>query len=653
MKPFAGAFRDANPETLGGSKSSRQLPPCPSFNLDFACSRRKGPSMRKVFWWTGGFLLLGVLAGAAFLSNLIWFQPWFIDHYFERVFLETALRNPELLTSTRALKPLGLRFYHDDLQDHSDDASLERVERLERQSTTLRAYQDETLSGPQQLSKDILQAYFEPQLALAEFRHHNYPINQLFGYQNVFPSFMSVQHWIEDRYDAEAYIARLKKLPNAFEQLIEGTKIRAAKGITPPTFVVDKVLGNLQSFVEPTPAENSLTTSFAEKLNATSIDEKEREQLMDEVQKAVEQDVYRAFGTLISFLEDFRNQTNSDDGVWKLPQGDRFYELKLWEMTTTRLPPEEIHRRGLEEVARIQTEMLSILNAEGYGDGENFASAMNALAEDPRHYFSDSTKGRDRILETYRELIDEVEAKLDPWFNLRHRVGVEVLRVPEFREATAPGAYYQSPSLDGDEPGRFFANLYDIRATPKWGMRTLTYHEAVPGHHLQRAVASEVEGLPTFRRLIPFTAFTEGWALYAERLAYEMGLMEDPLDNLGRLQAELFRAVRLVVDTGIHRFRWNRDKAISYMKTNLGSADSDVEAEVERYIVMPAQATAYKVGMDFILDQRRRSQEALGEAFQHAEFHDAVLRNGAVPLSILAEQIDAYIAEKQLSLGSI
>ncbi|MEO0811860.1 MAG: DUF885 domain-containing protein, partial [Myxococcota bacterium] len=334
----------------------------------------------------------------------------------------------------------------------------------------------------------------------------------------------------------------------------------------------------------------------------------------------------------------------TDDGVWKFPDGEKFYDLCLWQQTTTRTSADAIHKRGLEEVDRIQGEMLKILEEQGYEIEDGFAAAMEQLSADEKHYFEDSDAGREAILERYRALIEEIEGKLEPWFRRRHKATVEVKRVPEFREKTAPGAYYNGPSLDGEEPGRFYANLYDMKATPRWGMRTLAYHEAVPGHHLQVSVNAELEGVPTFRRILPFTAFSEGWALYAERLAWEMGLESDPLDNLGRLQAELFRAVRLVVDTGIHRFKWSREKSIEYMVANLGNAPSDAEAEIERYIVNPGQATAYKVGMDFILGLRDKAKSKLGDAFDIRDFHDAVLENGSVPLSILEAQIDAYIA---------
>ncbi|MEM7353510.1 MAG: DUF885 domain-containing protein, partial [Acidobacteriota bacterium] len=322
------------------------------------------------------------------------------------------------------------------------------------------------------------------------------------------------------------------------------------------------------------------------------------------------------------------------------------YRLALQLFTTSDLEPEAIHRMGLAEVERIQAEMLTILDETGRDVSAGFAPAMAALQDDPSFYYPDTDEGRAAILRDYQVMIDEISAGLDGAFDIRPVAGVEVRREAEFKEATAPGAHYQRPAMDGSRPGVFFANLYDIKATPKYGMRTLAYHEAVPGHHFQIALQMEQEDLPFFRRLIPFTAFSEGWALYAERLAWELGFLEDPYDNLGRLQAELFRSVRLVVDTGIHHQRWSREAAIDYMLANTGMAESDVTSEIERYFIMPGQACAYKIGMMKILELREKAQEALGERFDLREFHRVVLTGGAMPLPMLERVVDELIESK-------
>jgi uncharacterized protein (DUF885 family) len=272
---------------------------------------------------------------------------------------------------------------------------------------------------------------------------------------------------------------------------------------------------------------------------------------------------------------------------------------------------------------------------------------MRKLATSPAQLYPDTDEGRAQILTDYEAIINEVTAGLDPYFATKPKAKVVVKRVPSFAEKTAPGAYYNPPPLDGSKPGTFYANLHDVSETPKYGMRTMAYHEAVPGHHLQIAIAQEIKGLPIFRSVVPFTAYAEGWALYAEQLAWEAGYEKDPLDNLGRLQAELFRSVRLVVDTGLHSKRWTREQAIDYMMINTGMPEAAVIVEIERYLINPGQALAYKVGMIKILELRERAKTALGSKFDIREFHDEVVKNGAMPLAVLERIIDAYVARKK------
>jgi uncharacterized protein (DUF885 family) len=318
-------------------------------------------------------------------------------------------------------------------------------------------------------------------------------------------------------------------------------------------------------------------------------------------------------------------------------------------MTTTDYSADKIHNIGLGEVTRIQAEILSILDSEGFDIDQGFTSAINELASQERFYYPDTDAGREQILADYQTILDEIDEGLGNSFSMRPEAGMEVQRIPLFKEKTAPGAYYSPPSIDGSRPGVFYANLYDVKATPKYAMRTLAYHEGIPGHHFQIAIGMELEGLPIFRTLPLFTAYVEGWALYTEYLAWELGFQDDPFDNIGRLQAELFRAVRLVVDTGLHEKRWTREEAITYMINNTGMAESDVISEIERYVVMPGQATAYKVGMMKILDVREKAKTALGDMFVLSEFHDVVLKNGAVPLDILDQLIEKWVAEKLAS----
>jgi uncharacterized protein (DUF885 family) len=432
------------------------------------------------------------------------------------------------------------------------------------------------------------------------------------------------------------YISRLKESKRFYTQSLEGMRIREQKGIYPPTFVVQRVLDEMQGFIDKPAAENILYTSLAKKIDDSElINNEQKSDLLAQTEAEIENTVYPTYQMLIEYFNGIKSKTSSNDGIWQMPQGEDVYKLALRFLTTTDYSADEIHNIGLSEVLRIQAEILTILESEGFDVTLGFTSAINELAAQEQFYYPDTDEGREQILADYQVILDEINTGLGDSFSMRPKAGMEVKRIPLFKEKTAPGAYYQQPSLDGSRPGAFFANLYDIKATPKYGMRTLAYHEGIPGHHFQIAIAMELDGLPIFRTLSVFTAYVEGWALYSEYLAWELGFQDDPYDNIGRLQAELFRAVRLVVDTGIHDKRWTREEAISYMLANTGMAESDVTSEIERYIVIPGQATAYKVGMMKILEVRQKAKDALGDKFVLGEFHDVVLKNGAVPLDIL------------------
>jgi uncharacterized protein (DUF885 family) len=461
---------------------------------------------------------------------------------------------------------------------------------------------------------------------------------------------MDSSHQVNSVEDAENYLSRMSELPRKHEQYLLGLKIRESKGIIPPRFVIDRVLVQMRDFVATPAQENILYTSLAKKLGeAEEIDEAQAVEILDRVATSIDETVYPAYDLFINYFSELEAKAGEDHGYWHLPNGPAAYKMALRLFTTTDYSAEEIHQIGLSEVARIQGEMLEIFAAEGIDVSQGYTEAMDAYSSRPEFYYEDSDEGRAQILEDYQAMLDEFDASLDSVFNIRPKAGLEVLRIPAFKEETAPGAYYEQPALDGTRPGRFYANLYDIKATPKFGMRTLAVHEGIPGHHFQVAIAMELEGVPVLRRLPLSAAYVEGWALYAERMAWEQGLLPTAADNIGRLTAELFRAVRLVVDTGIHHKRWTRDEAISYMKANTGMTESDVIAEVERYIVMPGQATAYKVGMMKILELRQKAMDSLGDQFDIRDFHDVVLKNGAVPLDILERIVDEYIAATHAS----
>ena len=603
--------------------------------------------VKKIFKWLGILLLTVIVIGGSFAAYE-WNadKPMRFRSFVDREVLKMAFESPETLTSLGFLESIGITSHNGEL----DDASLEKADelfvKLKQVHKTLNSYEDNSLSASDLLSKEIAMYLLDFAKESEKFRYHNYPVNQLFGIQNGYPSFMEAQHQINSTDDVENYLLRLALVEKKFTQELEGIKLREEKGIIPPVFVIERVLEEMNTFVDKPIEENILYTSLAKKMkDSGNIEDAEQTKLLVRAKENINDFVHPAYKLLIDYFTAIKDKATNDDGYWRLPDGEEAYASSLKFFTTTDYTPQYIHDLGLREVDRIQSEIMTILAAQNFDVSQGFTSAIDTLAADESFYYEDSDAGREQILKDYQKILDEIDAGLDSAFRIRPSAGMEVVRIPEFKEKTAPGAYYQQPAIDGSRPGRFFANLYDIKATPKYSMRTLAYHEGIPGHHFQIAVAMELEGLPLFRMFSPFTAYVEGWALYSEYLAWEMGFQDDPFDNIGRLQAELFRAVRLVVDTGIHYKKWTREEAIDYMKMNTGMAQSDVVSEIERYIVMPGQATSYKVGMMKILALREKAKSALGDKFDLRDFHDVVLKNGAVPLDILERFIDSYIAE--------
>ncbi|MEY2500446.1 MAG: hypothetical protein QOI07_780 [Verrucomicrobiota bacterium] len=599
---------------------------------------------RRILKWFGAILALLVIVLAVFLINLIWFRPWSLNLFYEKVFAQVLFDEPELLSSIGLVERFGITGHNAKLGDASPAHQQRFFDRSKKDLEDLHSYPLEKQNASQKLSTHILEWFMTQQIEGEKYQWHNYPVNQLFGVQNEFPSFMANIHRLLAPRDCEYYRQRLIAVGPKFDQLLESLKVREQKGILPPRFVVEKVLVEMNNFVAQPPAENILATSF--KTRAAKIGEfndEQRAMFQKRIETAITDNVYPAYRKLIDYFNGVLPKTTTDDGVWKLPDGEAFYAYALRRNTTTTLNPQEIHDLGLREVARIESEMRTLLDANGFA-GRPIGEAMAALGKDPRFLFSNDDKGRADALAEYTRLINDAIERSRLLFATVPKAKVEVQRVPVFKEATSAGAYYNGASLDGTRPGVFYANLRDMNEISKWSMRTLAYHEGVPGHHWQIATAQELKGLPQFRKLIPFTAYSEGWALYTEWLAKEAGWYDgDPFGDLGRLQAELFRGVRLVVDTGIHAKRWPREQAINYMHDKTGMGEKEVTAEIERYIVNPGQACAYKVGMLKIQELRRRAQTELGTRFDQRQFHDAVLKNGALPLDILEEQVANYI----------
>jgi uncharacterized protein (DUF885 family) len=602
--------------------------------------------MRTAFRWIFRTLLLLLVIFALLLIHTIWFKPIKPDWFYNRVFAEYGFQDPQMMSSMRML-PSWMDWYSDDLSDQSLAQEKKLQAKLRADLETLRQYDRAAMNEADALNYDMLEYFLALQAEGEPFAHHNYPLNQLFGIQNEFPTFMATQHPVESMAEAEDYVARLNKAPAMVDQVLEGVLLRERENIIPPTFVVEKVLKEMRAFVAAKPAQNILYTSLVEKFDKAdkAISADERKKMLAQTEAAIRDKVYPAYGKFIAYYEKLLPKTTGNNGVWALPNGKAFYAYAVKMHTTTNMTPEQVHQLGLSEVARIEAEMDAILKGEGLTLG-SVGARVQGISKRPDQLYANTDAGRKQIIDDFQSIINDIDKGLTPYFNVRPKMGVKVERVPVFREATAPGAYYNGPAFDGSRPGIFYINLRNTGEVAKFGMRTLAYHEAIPGHHFQIAIQQELTGVPIFRKVLPFTAYAEGWALYSERLAWEAGFQKAPLDNLGRLQAEMFRAVRLVVDTGLHDKRWTREQAITYMLEKTGMPETDVVAEIERYLVMPGQALAYKVGMNKILELRDNAKKQLGTKFDLKAFHDVVLTGGSMPMALLEQRVKQWV-EKQ------
>lgn len=607
--------------------------------------------MRIALRWFFRLILLALLATILLVAHTLIFKPLKPNWFYERVFLEFGIQDPQMLSSMRML-PSWMDWYSDDLTDQSLAQEKKMQAKLKQDLATLQQYDRKSMNEADALNYDMLNYFLEIQAEGEKFAHHNYPLNQLFGIQNEFPTFMATQHPVESVKDAENYLARLNKAPEMASQVMEGLLVREQEKILPPTFVVEKVLKEMRAFVAVPPKQNILYSSLSEKfseLKKNEISTEQQKQLLAETETAIREKVYPAYAKFISYYETLQPKTTGNHGVWALPDGDAFYAYSVKMHTTTDMTPEQVHQLGLSEVARIEAEMDAILRAEGLTMG-SVGARMQGISKRLDQLYPDTDAGRTQIINDFQTIINDINKGLAPYFNSRPKMGVDVERVPEFREKTAPGAYYNPPAFDGSRPGVFYINLRNTAEVAKFGMRTLAYHEGIPGHHFQIALQQELTGVPTFRKVLPFTAYAEGWALYSERLAWEAGFQKAPLDNLGRLQAEMFRSVRLVVDTGMHYKHWTREQAIAYMLEKTGMPETDVVAEIERYLVMPGQALAYKVGMNKILELRERAKTELGTKFDIKAFHDVVLTGGSMPMALLEQRVDQWIVRQKSAL---
>ncbi len=591
---------------------------------------------------------LGVLTALTLLGStpaVAQESPGGLNTLFDQAFDELSERRPTELTR------LGVKKLNDRWDDLSPSEAKARYGVMKRWAEQVRKAGTEGLDQETALSLKLFLGQVEQERAALEFTEYDYPVNQMFGWQAEVPAFLINTHTVESVADAEAYILRLQRLPALFEELTDGMKRREARGIMPPKFVFEYVLGDIDNLLtgypltEDAAKPHPLWSDFSSKVKGLKLSSKDEAALLERGKAALREGFAPAYRSLREVAASQHERATADDGVWKFPRGAEYYEFELRRVTTTKLSADEIHRLGLSEVERIQGEMKAILEQVGFqGSLPEFFEAMRV---DPRFLYPNDEAGRKAYLQEATAIIDRMRDSLDDFFLTKPKAPLVVKAVEPFREKSAGKAFYESPALDGSRPGIYYANLYDMASMPKYQMEALAYHEGIPGHHMQLSIAQELQGLPKFRRLGGYTAYIEGWGLYCEQLPKEHGFYQDPYSDFGRLAMELFRAARLVVDTGIHAKKWTRQQGLDYYLANTPNARGDCLKMVDRHIVMPGQATAYKVGMIEILRLREKARKALGPAFDLREFHDAILVHGAVPLDTLEDLVDSYIAGKK------
>jgi len=469
-----------------------------------------------------------------------------------------------------------------------------------------------------------------------------YVISQLTGAYGQGPDFLDSQHRIEDKEDAEAYLARLAGFATVLDQELEVVQHDVALGVTPPDFVISRALVQMRK-LRDVPAEKSV---MVESIVRRTKDKKIDGDYQTVATHLVEQRVYPALDRQIAYLESLKAKAVHDAGVWRLPDGAAYYAASLEAATTSSMSPDEIHQLGLDVVKDHTAKIDAIMRANGLAQG-TVGERLRAMYDDPKFRYPNTDEGKDKLIADLNVKVQAIRAKLPAWFGALPKADLLIKRVPKYTEGGAPGGYYQNASLDGSRPGTYYINLRDTSEVPSWTLPTLTYHEGIPGHHLQISITQESQ-LPLIRKIGGFTAYIEGWALYAEQLADEMGMYDnDPWGKIGQLHDSMFRGVRLVVDTGMHAKRWSREQAIKYYVDTLGDQEASAVTEIERYCVWPGQACAYMVGKLTILKLRDKAKAALGSKFDIHKFHDAVLLSGALPLDVLDRVVDDYIAAAQ------
>jgi uncharacterized protein (DUF885 family) len=571
-----------------------------------------------------------------------------INKFFEKSFEAELKSSPQLQTE------IGIKTDYNKLDDYSEEFQKLENERAKGILQELHSFKFDALNIEEQTSYRLFENEIKQKLSAYEWRFHYHPFNQMFGYQSSFPAFLINKHTIENENEAHAYISRVAAFSVQMDQVLEGMVVRDRKGIIPPKFVYAKVERDTRNLLKGFPLTNDprfmhpLYEDFTSKISKVKdLSTRTKEQLSVDLGLALKKKLAPSYRKFLAYWAKLDLKAKFNNGAWALPQGEAYYKSQLKIHTTTDLSAKEIHLLGLSEVDRIQSEMRQIASQLHFKG--NLKDFFGYLKTNPIFYYPNTDGGRRQYISEVESLIRGMNEDLARILTLRPNANLIVKSVEPFREKSAGLAFYESPSEDGKRPGIYYLNTNNMKALPKWAMAALAHHEGLPGHHLQIAIATQMKGLPRFRRYTFSTAFIEGWGLYAEYIPKELGSYGDLYSDFGRLSMELWRACRLVVDTGIHFQKWTREQSIKYLTDQTPIDEREALVEVERYFISPGQATAYKIGMIKILDLRERAKLKLKDKFELPLFHDEVLRHGSLPLNILEEKIMSWIESRSRS----
>jgi uncharacterized protein (DUF885 family) len=564
--------------------------------------------------------------------------------FVDRAFDEAVALSPEALTG------LGIKQDYGRLDRYTDAAAAEELALAERQLAELKAgFDPARLSGQGRLTYALFENAVETQRRQHRWRSHRFPVSTNGSPAGQIPVFLINQHRVDSVADAEAYVSRLTEVERVMAEVSDRIRRQAEQGVVPPKFIFRPVREDARKVITGAPfgpgPDSTIFADFKKKVAALDAPADAKARLIADARAALTGPFRRGYGTLLAGLDAIEPKAKGNDGAWSLPEGEAYYASQLLYSTTTDMSADAIHRLGLDEVRRIQGEMERIKDRVGF---KGTLQSFFAHIKDGRQFkYPNTEAGRAQYLKDANAFIAQAMAKAPQYFHRLPKAPLEVRAVETWRQETASVAFYNQPTPDGSRPGIYYVNLADMNQVLKPQIEGISYHEGAPGHHFQIARAIELEGVPKFRRFGFYGAYVEGWGLYAERLAKEMGFYQDPYSEFGHLSLELWRAVRLVTDTGLHAKRWSRERAIDYFRDNSLLSERDIVKEVERYINNPGQATSYKVGQLKIVELRQRAEQALGDRFDIRDFHEVVLGNGSLPLDILDQQVDAYIASKR------